>query len=308
MAAPRISVIMNCLNCESYLREAIDSVYAQTLGDWEIVFWDNASTDASAAIARSYDHRLRYFRGDSTVPLGHARNLALAEARGEFVAFLDCDDFWLPRKLESQMSLLASKSEAGFVYGNFFLLYEDSGTRKVARPAKLPEGQIFEKFLLDYQAGLLTVMVRRSALEHLDTLFDENFNLVEEYDLFMRILYRTQAIYVSEPLAVCRIHEKNTSTLERNGWMDEHTRVLKKLRSLDTSDRYHRAFDQLAIKLDLLSASIALWQGQPGDARALVKAHWHYSPKSFALLLLSFVPARIFLALRFFWRRGLLYR
>jgi len=57
-----VSVIMNCLNYSKYLREAIDSVYVQTYKDWEIIFWDNASTDNSAEIARSYDRRLRYFR------------------------------------------------------------------------------------------------------------------------------------------------------------------------------------------------------------------------------------------------------
>src|SRR5437868_4501867 len=102
--APLVSVIMNCLNGEQFLRDAIDSVIAQTYANWEIVFWDNASTDASASIAQSYhDDRIRYFRGDSTVPLGHARNLAIQKSRGTFIAFLDCDDLWLPTKLEKQL-------------------------------------------------------------------------------------------------------------------------------------------------------------------------------------------------------------
>ena len=82
---PLVSVIMNCLNSEKYLREAIDSVYAQSYRNWEIVFWDNASNDSSAEIAWSYrDGRLRYFRGETTVPLGHARNLALKHLFGQF--------------------------------------------------------------------------------------------------------------------------------------------------------------------------------------------------------------------------------
>ena len=79
---PLVSVIMNCLNGEKYLREAIETVYAQTYSNWEIIFWDNASSDGSAAVAQSYrDGRLRYFRGDTTVPLGHARNLAIQQSR-----------------------------------------------------------------------------------------------------------------------------------------------------------------------------------------------------------------------------------
>lgn len=299
---------MNCLNCARYLPAAIESVCAQTYRDWEIVFWDNASTDDSAAIARGYGEQVRYFRGDTTVPLGNARNLALAQARGELIAFLDCDDLWLPGKLARQVALLAARPQVDFVYGNFFLLYEESGARTVARPERLPEGDIFESFLNKYQAGLLSVIVRKSALDRLDSWFDDSFNLVEEYDLFMRVLYRSQAAYVPEPLAVCRIHEHNTSTTERHRWVDENARVLVKLRALDTDNRYHRAFDETAVRLDLLAASIALWQGKPREARARVLRHWSHSLKSFALLLLSFVPARVFLALRFFWRRGLLYR
>ena len=116
---PLVSIIMNCWNCEKYLREALDSVYAQTYPHWEIIFWDNASTDQSGEMARSYDHRLRYFKGEVTIPLGAARNKALEQAKGEFIAFLDCDDAWLPEKLEKQIPLFADpQGRAGFLrYG-----------------------------------------------------------------------------------------------------------------------------------------------------------------------------------------------
>src|ERR1035441_6876343 len=92
---PRVSVVMNGFNGERYLRAAIDSVVAQTFQDWELIFWDNASTDGSAEIVRSYgDARLRYFRGERTVPLGAARKLALEKVRGEWIGFLDTDDLW----------------------------------------------------------------------------------------------------------------------------------------------------------------------------------------------------------------------
>ena len=113
---PTVSVIMNCFNGEKYLREAIDSVYAQTYKNWEIIFWDNASTDNSAEIAKSYDEKLRYFRGEKTVPLYAARNLALKQAKGKYIAFLDCDDYWLPQKLERQVEIFESDKKIGLVY------------------------------------------------------------------------------------------------------------------------------------------------------------------------------------------------
>ena len=71
---PLVSVIVNCFNGERYLKEAIESVYAQSYDNWEIIFWDNASTDGSAKIAKSYDKKLKYFLAEKTVCLGEARN------------------------------------------------------------------------------------------------------------------------------------------------------------------------------------------------------------------------------------------
>ena len=100
---PLVSVIMNCLNGEQYLREAIDSVYAQTYDNWEIIFWDNASYDGTKKIAKSYDSKLKYFKSEVTSILGAARVLAVEKAKGEYFAFLDCDDIWYKEKLDKQM-------------------------------------------------------------------------------------------------------------------------------------------------------------------------------------------------------------
>lgn len=308
MSRPAVSVIMNCLNCSRYLPEAIDSVYAQTFADWEIVFWDNASTDESSRIAQRYDQRLRYFRGDVTVPLGRARNLALAQARAELIAFLDCDDIWLPEKLERQVAVFRARPGVDFVYANFWLLEDATGKRHIARAAQMPEGDIFERFLQKYEAGLLTVMLRASALARAGGLFDESFNLVEEYDLFMRVLYRGEAAYIRQPLAVCRMHGSNTSTIHRDAWFEENARVLTRFRRLDTENRYARAFADAEEKLDQLCASVDMWQGRPRDARARIARHGGASAKSFMLYMLSFAPAFIWKAARVLFKRGLLYR
>ena len=308
MTTPRVSVIMNCFNGERYLREAIDSVYTQTFGDWEIIFWDNASTDASAAIAKSYDDRLRYFRGETTVPLGAARNLALALATGDLVAFLDCDDEWLPEKLERQVAMFDSKPEVDFAYSNFYHYEQQTGSKTIAFKSPQPEGRIFGTFLRRYRVGMLTAIARRQALMHLDELFDETFNLVEEFDLFMRLLYRSQAAYIAAPLAVCRIHDANTSTTQRDGWVAEHQRVLLKFRRVDGDGRFSRDLDDMAVRINLMAAAIDLSQGRPASARRHIASHKWYSLKSFALFLISFIPARLWAMLRPLWRRGLLYR
>ena len=97
---PLVSIIMNCFNGEEFLCEAIDSVYAQSYTNWEIIFWDNASTDQTASIAKSYDKKLKYFRTSKTTSLGEARVAATKKARGKYLAFLDVDDkkYWLKPK------------------------------------------------------------------------------------------------------------------------------------------------------------------------------------------------------------------
>ena len=97
---PLVSVIMNCYNGEKYLKEAIDSVCAQTYENWEIIFWDNQSADQSAKIFQSYnDPRLKYHYAPIHTFLYEARNNAIEKARGEFIAFLDVDDWWYSEKL-----------------------------------------------------------------------------------------------------------------------------------------------------------------------------------------------------------------
>ena len=98
---PLVSVIMNVRNGAAFLREALDSVLAQSFKDWELIVWDDCSTDDSAQIVSQYrDDRIRYFLSPEDTPLGRARDRAIRQARGEWLAFLDQDDVWLPHKLE----------------------------------------------------------------------------------------------------------------------------------------------------------------------------------------------------------------
>ena len=126
MKPPTVSIIMNCLNGERYLRQAIDSVFNQTYKDWEIIFWDNGSTDTSAEIAKSYGERVRYFRSKKTYPLGKARNLCMAKSEAEYIAFLDCDDIWLPQKLEKQIPLFEKDPEVALVFSDA-IYFNESG-------------------------------------------------------------------------------------------------------------------------------------------------------------------------------------
>ena len=120
---PRVSAVVIFLDEERFLGEAIESVRSQSLDEWELLLVDDGSTDASPALAReaaaSEPERIRYLEhpGHSNRGMSAARNLGLAAARGEFVAFLDADDVWLPRRLERAVALLDANPEAEMAYG-----------------------------------------------------------------------------------------------------------------------------------------------------------------------------------------------
>ena len=122
---PMVSVIMNCYNSDEYLKEAIDSVLAQSYKNWGIVFWDNQSTDDSAKIFNSYDdERLRYFLAPEFTKLGQARNLAISQALGDWLGFLDCDDVWVKTKLEKQVQLFTKGKP--LIYSRFRFIDQDN--------------------------------------------------------------------------------------------------------------------------------------------------------------------------------------
>ena len=123
---PLVSVIMNCYNGEKFLHESIKSVLSQTYQHWELIFWDNKSEDGSAKIFKSYsDKRFKYHLASEHTLLSEARNEAVKRSSGEFIAFLDTDDFWERDKLKLQIPLFKDP-ELRVVYGNLFIVNEKS--------------------------------------------------------------------------------------------------------------------------------------------------------------------------------------
>ena len=129
MDEPLVSILMNCYNGEKFLEEAINSVLAQTYKNWELIFWDNQSTDQSAYILKSYnDPRLKYFLAPEHTDLGGGRAEAFQYLTGEFIAILDTDDIWLPQKLEKQVPLFEDP-EIGIVISDTFFLMKKQKKR-----------------------------------------------------------------------------------------------------------------------------------------------------------------------------------
>ncbi len=232
--APLVSILMNCYNGEKYLRDAIDSVLTQSYQNWEVIFWDNQSTDQSAEIFKSYtDQRLKYFYAPKHTWLYEARNYAIGKASGDFIAFLDVDDWWLPSKLEKQIPLF-SDPEVGFVCSNYWLKNEKKKKQWKALKGGIPTGWVLDELLRAYFVGLLTLVVRRSALAALDYPCDPRYHVMGDLDLVVRLSVNWKLACIQEPTAVCRKHESNELIKHRDRHLRELERWIEEMGKVET--------------------------------------------------------------------------
>ncbi|MGB8888274.1 MAG: glycosyltransferase [Candidatus Korobacteraceae bacterium] len=210
---PLVSIIMNIRNGAATLREAIDSVLAQTLADWELVVWDDCSRDASAAIVAQYrDPRIRYFLSPEDVSLGKARGDAIRQARGEWIAFLDQDDVWLAGKLEKQMALAAEG--VGLIYGRTIRFYPGGRERDYDHRheyERLPEGDLFTQlFTKSCFIAMSSAVFRRSAIEAVGGISD-NIHIIPDYYLYVAVARQYQVRAVQTTVCRYRMHAGNMS-------------------------------------------------------------------------------------------------
>ena len=189
---PLISIVTPAYNAEDVLAEALFSVQSQTYANFEAIIVDDGSTDGTAGIGRELtktDTRFKFFQ-QSKAGSGLARNTGLEHARGEWIAFLDADDVWLPTKLERQVELLKEDAKTNFVFTNYWLWdgHHDLERRYTERK-RFPEGDVSEKIIYWNLFGTSTVLVRRDAINIVGR-FDPSLALAQDWDLWLRVAER----------------------------------------------------------------------------------------------------------------------
>ena len=208
---PRVSIVMAAKNYGRYLPESVESVLAQTVPDWELQIIDDGSTDDTSAIIQPYlqDSRIRYLKSDS---LGQtrAKTLGFRLTAGEFVAFLDADDAWLPSKLEKQLAVFAQQPDLGVCFTRRRLMDAESRPLPSQDAAKPPRGQILPDVFLKNFICFSTVMARRTVLDHVGA-FDAEWDLAIDYGLWLRIAPHYRFDYVDEELVKYRTGHGNLS-------------------------------------------------------------------------------------------------
>lgn len=206
-----ISIIMPTYNRAKTISQAIESVLVQTFTDWELVLIDDGSTDNTQEVIGKYlsDPRVRYYNQKNAGPIA-ARNNGVKLAHGEWLAFLDSDDAWLPEKLAKQFAMALDYNRPVLIYGNYFYINQDGekigeffGHKTTPHAGKVTNYLLTDNFLLTS-----SVLMPKKSFEQVGG-FDQNLNLTigEDYELWLRLSLELEFYYISEPIALYRMHE-----------------------------------------------------------------------------------------------------
>ena len=217
---------MNCHNGQKYLSEAIDSIINQTYLNWELIFWDNCSTDKSSNILKSYqDSRIKYFKSDNFTTLGEARDLAFQKCTGEYIAFLDTDDIWYSTKLEKQINFF--ENDVGIVTCNTIFFNKEQ--KEPLYKKNIQEGYVFENLLKNYNLSLETMIVKKKIALNSNNFFDKNLSYISDFDFFLRLSKVCKLKYVPEVLSGWRVHQESESWKKPNKFNEEKKIFIKKI-------------------------------------------------------------------------------
>ncbi len=219
---PTISTIIPTYNNASFIAEAIASVQSQTYPVQEIIVIDDGSTDDTETVVKTIQEKssvpIHYIKKENGGP-NSARNVGLAKATGEFVAFLDADDRWEPTKLVQQVAPLTKDTELGLVYGNYKII-DTTGTDCPDIPTvplnREVRGHAFEKLLPGnlILGSASNVLIRKSVFDTIG-VFDETLRVGEDWDMWLRITEKFPIEYVDVVTVAIRRHERNqTNNIE----------------------------------------------------------------------------------------------
>jgi glycosyltransferase involved in cell wall biosynthesis len=228
MATPTVSVVIATYNYGRFLPEAIDSVLAQTFTDYEIVVVDDGSTDNTAEVIERYREsseqagRLRYIRLEKNIGQPKAKNLGIRTSRGRFIAFLDGDDVWLPRKLEKQMPVFEKNGDTGVVYSDVMLFQGGQEFPETKRPP-FARGKVTRNLIFDNIVPFSSAIVRRECFDR-DGMFDESIPLAIDYELWLRLSVNWAFDYVPEKLIKGRVGHTRLSSRA-----DERTKIATRI-------------------------------------------------------------------------------
>ncbi len=299
MSRPTVSVLIPSYNHARFLPAALQSVFAQTFTDYEVVVVDDGSCDGSVELLRSYEHRIRLFTQPNrgTYP---TLNRCIAESHGRYLAILNSDDLWSPTKLEKQVAVLETQPAVGLVHtdGRFI---DAEGNLLTGNPLgfewpRTPSGNIIEALVRYNKIIASSVLVRRECFERLGGFREDLFGS-GDWEMWFRIALEYDIAFIDEPLTFYRVHGANASFQHRRVYEDD-VRVREETIHANEARLWQRANSRHAMRLALAHSYACLGTEYAllGDRRRARRAYLHSLRlyplrfKSLLRLLLTFVP------------------
>ncbi|MBC2709801.1 MAG: glycosyltransferase family 2 protein [Desulfosarcina sp.] len=205
---PKVSVIIPTYNRAKFLGAAIRSALTQTYSDIEIIVSDDKSTDQTREVVEGFkDPRVKYVRNKGNKGPSATRNTAILSSEGEYIAFLDDDDEWLPDKLQCQIEVLdKSPTNICGVYTNRLFIEKTTGKILSDNPGtKRLRGNLLNQLIVKSPISTPTVVIKKKYLDEVG-LFDETISYMEDYDLWIRLSMNWDFEYISKPLTKVYVH------------------------------------------------------------------------------------------------------
>jgi glycosyltransferase involved in cell wall biosynthesis len=225
---PRVSAIIPTHNRKAFVLEAVDSVLAQTYRDYELIVVDDGSGDGTGEALTQYGGRVRYaYQQNQGVSL--ARNRGLEIAQGEFIAFLDSDDLWLPEKLQQQVAFMDEHPQAQICYTDEIWIRRGVRVNPRKKHAKY-SGEIYPHCLPLCIISPSSALMRRGLFEQVGT-FDPHFPVCEDYDLWLRVAARFPVFFIPQMLIVKR--GGHPEQLSQSSWGNDRYRVMALVKILE---------------------------------------------------------------------------
>jgi len=224
---PYVSVVMPVYNGEKYLREAVESILAQTFRNFELIAVDDGSTDDSASILASYhqqDERIVILTHSKNQGIVSALNRGLKIARGKYIARMDADDVSLPERFERQIEFLEAHPKVGILGSE--ALFIDSQGQEIARMVhERNDLTIRWTSLLANVFFHPTVMIRRAVLTENNLCYQSGIKSGQDYDLWLHLLEHTQGANLDRPLVRYRVYPESISSRNKQEQMARHAQV-----------------------------------------------------------------------------------
>ena len=249
---PLITVIINCYNGEKFLSKCVKNILNQTYKIFDVIFWNNKSDDNSLTIVKQYnDKRIKIFNSKTHTNLSKARNNALKKAVGEYICFLDVDDYWDKKKLENQIKSFKNK-EIGFSFTNFWYVKKYKKVNEKKKVNLQFENGFTNKIIKRYEIVLSSIMFKKDILKKIKGPFNDKYHVIGDFDLTLKLSLITKFNHQKEHLTFRCWHGKNESIEKRENavweiedWLKENENNFDKYQNEINFLKNHIFYDKL---------------------------------------------------------------